>query len=63
MATLPHNSSQSPYKYGTKEWHQWRDELEAREVAARPVTNRKRHAMTPEEFENYRINGMPKVIK
>lgn len=61
--SAPTNNCQQPFKYGTKEWHEWQRQFEAAEIAARPVTNRKRHAMTPEEFENYRINGMPKVIK
>ena len=56
----PTNNCQCPYKYGTPEFREWARQKEAAEIAARPVTNRKRSAMTPAEFENYRINGMPK---
>jgi len=54
MATHPQNSSVSPFPYGTKEWHEWVRQKEAEEIAARPVTNRKRRPLTPEEFESYK---------
>jgi hypothetical protein len=48
----------NPFPFKSKEWH----EHNAREVAARPTTHKgPRKPITPEEFENYRINGMPKT--
>ena len=50
----PRNNCSNQPPYGTAEWRAWQQQREAEEVAARPITNRPRRPMSPEELNRYR---------